>query len=73
MFIGGEDTGWRSAVMYTFVEQVRSHGKDPFAFFERVFETLMHNPGPEELEALLPVNWLKNRRTADQTIESSAA
>jgi hypothetical protein len=26
MFIGGEHTGWRSAVLYTFVEQVRRHG-----------------------------------------------
>lgn len=33
MFIGGEDTGWRSAVIYTFVEQVRVHGLDPFAYF----------------------------------------
>ena len=24
MFIGGEDTGWRSAVIYTFIEQIRA-------------------------------------------------
>ena len=36
MFIGGEQTGWRSAVIYTFVEQVRRHGADPFAYFEWV-------------------------------------
>jgi transposase len=34
MFIGGEKTGRRSAVIYTFVEQVRRHGADPFAYFE---------------------------------------
>ena len=56
MFIGGEHTGWRSAVIYTFVEQIRRHKADPFAYFEWVFEKLMHNPDPEELEALLPVN-----------------
>ena len=61
MFIGGEHTGWRSAVIYTFVEQVRRHGADPFAYFEWVFEKLMYNPSPEELEALLPVNWIKTR------------
>jgi hypothetical protein len=38
MFICGEHTGWRSAVLYTFVEQVPRHGADPFAYFEWVFE-----------------------------------
>lgn len=62
MFIGGEDTGWRSAVIYTFVEQVRLHGKDPFAYFEWVFERLMHNPGADELPELLPAAWLETQR-----------
>lgn len=44
MIIGVEHTGWRSAVIYTFVEQVRRHGADPFGYFEWVFEELMHNP-----------------------------
>jgi hypothetical protein len=58
MFIGNEETGWRSAVIYTFVEQVRRHGKDPFAYFEWVFGKLMHNPAEEELPGLLPAAWL---------------
>jgi transposase len=73
MFIGGGHTGWRSAVIYTFVEQVRRHGADPFAYFEWVFEKLMHNPATEELENLLPANWLKTRPAACQTIESRVA
>ncbi len=73
MFIGGEHTGWRSAVIYTFVGQVRRHGADPFAYFEWVFEKLMQNPPAEQLETLLPVNWLKTRPAANQLIESSAA
>jgi transposase len=73
MFIGGEHTGWRSAVIYTFVEQIRRHKADPFAYFEWVFEKLMHNPGPEELEALLPVNWIKTRPAASRLIEIPAA
>jgi hypothetical protein len=73
MFIGGEKTGWRSAVIYTFVEQVRRHGADPFAYFEWVFEKLMHNPPAGDHEALLPVNWIKTRPAACQTIESRVA
>ncbi len=73
MFIGGEHTGWRSAVIYTFAEQIRRHKADPFAYFEWVFEKLMHNPGREELEALLPVNWIKTRSAANRLIEIPAA
>jgi len=73
MFIGGEHTGWRSAVLYTFVEQVRRHGADPFAYFEWVFEKLMHNPHSGQLEELLPAHWIKTRPAASQTIESRIA
>ena len=73
MFIGGEHTGWRSAVIYTFVEQIRRHKAAPFAYFEWVFEKLMHNPAPAEHEALLPVNWIKTRPAANRLIEIPAA
>jgi len=64
MFIGGKDTGWRSAVIYTFVEQVRSRGADPYAYFEWVFEKLMHQPTPsaDQLDQLLPSAWLQPTR-----------
>lgn len=73
MIIGAGHTGWRSAVIYTFVEQVRRHGADLFAYFEWVFEKLMHNPPAGHLEDLLPVNWIKTRPAACQTIESQVA
>jgi len=40
MFVGGEGTGWRSAVIYTMVEQVRRHGRDPFEYLRWVFGKL---------------------------------
>jgi transposase len=72
MFIGGEHTGWRSAVIYTFVEQIRRHGADPFAYFEWVFEKLMHKPPPEELASLLPAAWIKTRPSAPRLIPEAA-
>lgn len=72
MFIGGKETGWRSAVIFTFVEQVRSHGHDPFAYFEWVFEKLMHNPPEDELEGLLPEAWIKTQRR-DSAVQSGDA
>ena len=73
MFVRSEHTRWRSAVIYTFVEQVRRHGADPFAYFEWVFENLMHDPASEELQALQPANWIKTRPATSQTIESRVA
>jgi hypothetical protein len=59
-----QSAGWRSAVIYTFVEQVRSHGADPYAYFEWVFEKLMHEPSPsaEQVDHLLPTAWLQQTR-----------
>ena len=70
MFVGGKDTGWRSAVIYTFVEQVRTHGMDPLRYFEWVFERLMHqaHPSNEQIEALLPVAWIKQQGSAADKI-----
>lgn len=73
LFIGGEDTGWRSAVIYTFVEQIRLHGFDPYAYFEWVFERLMHNPPADEHEALLPQAWIAAQRAASAATGGQAA
>ena len=70
--IGDKETGWRSAVIFTFVEQVRNHGHDPFAYFEWVFEKLMHNPVEGELKELLPDAWVKLQE-ADSAERSSEA
>jgi hypothetical protein len=71
-FVGGEETGWRSAVIYTFVEQIRRHNLDPHAYLEWVLEKLIHNPAEDELEALLPVNWVAAQRSASN-LKSSVA
>ena len=70
MFVGGEDTGWRSAVIYTFVEQVRTHGADPFRYLEWVFTKLMQQPnlGDEQLAALMPGAWIKLQRKSTEKI-----
>jgi transposase len=66
MFVGGKDTGWRSAVIYTLVEQVRARGADPYRYLEWVLEKLMRQPNPsaEQIEALLPAAWIRPQHTA---------
>ena len=62
LFVGAEDTGWRSAVIYTFIEQIRSHDLDPFAYLEWVFEKLMHDPPADQHASLLPEAWVAAQR-----------
>jgi len=59
-------------VIYTFVEQVRRHGADPFAYFEWVFEKLMHHTPNEELENLLLSHRINARATTSKPIEVEA-
>ena len=44
----------------------------PFAYFEWVFEKLMHDPAEEELEALLPTNRVAAQRS-EQSLQEDAA
>jgi transposase len=55
LFVGGGDTGDRSAVIYTLIESARRHGHEPYAYLEDLLERL---PGMKagELDALLPSN-----------------
>ncbi|BCU78065.1 IS66 family transposase [Luteolibacter sp. LG18] len=56
MFVGGEDTGDRSAILYTLIESAKRHGHEPYAYLRDVLERL---PGMKasEIDALLPKNW----------------
>ena len=53
-------------------EQVRRHGRDPFAYLEWVFGKLMLKPGPQEMEVLLPAEWLKHHAAATPVVEVAA-
>jgi len=70
MFVGGRDTGWRSAVIYTLAEQVRSHGADPYRYLEWVLEKLMEQPNPsaEQIDSLLPTAWIRRNDNAARKI-----
>lgn len=55
LFVGGEDTGEQSAVIYTLIESARRHGHEPYADLKDMLEL----PGvkADELDALLSANW----------------
>jgi len=64
LFVGGEDTGERSAVLYTLIESAKRRGHEPYAYLKDVLERL---PGMKntDLDSLLPANW----RPAGQAVE----
>ena len=59
LFIGREDTGWRSAIIYTLIENCRVLGHDPYAYLKWVFEKIPAMTNQDDMRALLPVNWVK--------------
>lgn len=59
LFIGREDTGWRSAIIYTLVENCRILGHDPYAYLKWVFEKIPGMTNQDDMRALLPVNWAR--------------
>ena len=56
LFVGGEDTGGRSAILYTLIESAKRHGHEPHAYQKAVLERL---PATRitGLDILLPANW----------------
>src|SRR5690606_25639864 len=47
LFVGGEDTGERSAVIYTLIESAKRHGHEPYAYLRDLLERL---PGMKAAE-----------------------
>lgn len=62
LFVGNAEAGERSAILYTVIEACRRRGIDPYGYLRDVFARLptMTN---WQLEAILPSNWAKARRS----------
>jgi transposase len=56
LFVGGENTGERSAAIYTLIESAKRHGHEPHAYLKDLLERLPSTT-TGGLEALLPANW----------------
>ncbi len=71
LFVGGEDTGWRSAVLYTLIENCRILGHDPYAYLKWVFEKLPVTTNQDDLTQLLPSGWLAQLETGKTSTEAA--
>ena len=59
LFVGGEDTGQRGAILHTLLENAVRHGHNPEAWLADVLERLPAMTNRDDLEPLLPSNWQK--------------
>jgi transposase len=57
LFVGGETTGQRTAIIYTMVECAKRHGHNPEAWLTDVLERLPAMTNQDDLRVLLPANW----------------
>lgn len=57
LFVGGEDTGQRGAILHTLLENAVRHGLNPEAWLADVLERLPAMTNRDDLEILLPSHW----------------
>ncbi|MFO7639811.1 MAG: IS66 family transposase [Candidatus Competibacteraceae bacterium] len=57
LFMGGETTGQRAAIIYTLVECAKRHGHNPEAYLADVLQRLPAMTNQDDLGALLPSRW----------------
>ncbi len=60
LFIGDEDAGWRSAVIYTILQSCKAHGIDPYSYLKDVLERLPHRK-IQEIGQVTPAAWSKTK------------
>jgi transposase/IS1 family transposase len=58
LFIGDEDAGWRSAVIYSILQSCKSYGIDPYAYLKDVLERLPQTT-IQNIDQLTPGCWAK--------------
>jgi len=68
LFIGRDDTGWRSAVIYTVLASCRNRGIEPYGYLKKVLEIL---PGATnwQIKNLTPAAWVDG---SHQEVRSAA-
>jgi transposase len=57
LFMGGETTGQRAAIIYTLMECAKRHGHNPEAYLADILERLPAMTTYDDLGALLPSRW----------------
>lgn len=71
LFVGGEGTGQRGAILHTLLENAVRHGHNPEAWLADVLERLPAMTNRDDLEILLPSRW-QNPAASSTTLATCA-
>lgn len=62
LFIGSEEASQRSSVIYTLIENCRTHGVEPYTYLRHVLERLPHTN--QQVARPTPLKWQQARQSA---------
>ena len=62
LFIGAEEAGWRSAVIYSIIQSCKTHRVEPYAYLKDVL-TRLPSMTNHQIPTITPKAWAKFRRT----------
>jgi hypothetical protein len=65
LFVGDADAGWRSAVLYTLVENCRRLNMDPYAYLRDLLTRLPHITN-WQIKDVTPKAWAKTQKNQAQ-------
>lgn len=68
LFIGAEEAGWRSAVIYSIITSCRNRGIDPYAYLRDVL-TRLPNMTNHQIPEITPAAWAEAKQS-DQRLAS---
>ncbi|MEC5129024.1 IS66 family transposase [Verrucomicrobiales bacterium BCK34] len=71
LFIGAEEAGWRSAVIYSIIASCRSRGIDPYAYIKDVL-TRLPTMTNHQIVQITPEAWAKENQTSEIVKSRSA-
>jgi len=71
LFIGAEEAGWRSAVIYSIITSCRSRGIDPYAYIKDVL-TRLPTMTNRQIPEITPEAWAKAKKITKQVKRRSA-
>ena len=65
LFIGAEEAGWRSAVIYSVIASCRNRGIDPYGYLRDVL-TRLPNMTNHQIPDITPAKWAAEKQSREQ-------
>jgi hypothetical protein len=61
LFIGRDQAGWRSAVIYTIIQSCRARGVEPYAYLKDVLDKLPSMTN-QQIPSITPQAWAREKK-----------